>query len=783
MRQRGWLWIRQHPAAALALAALAGITLAEYQSSILSVAALVAASGVAILLSLWRAKQSLWVFLATTLVFACVHRIRLDETFLHPLQAHLLQSGPEAQSLTAEMWLSPLPEVTGSSRSIAKGWLKEYRLAGQGKWQHGTTLKVYLPDGWKLQSAGWYEVHGLLASPRPVTNPGQFDGRRFLLRSGFVAELRAHSCVLKKRGDFQWFAWLQNTANASARWLGRQLQYGLHQDAETVGVIQAMALGATDDAEQLIVESFRDSGTLHIFAVSGLHVVLVGGVVMFFLRLLSVRRSVAVLILIPVVFGYAFMTGWKPSAARAALMVALFFGSTMFERQSSLQNSLGVAALILLGHDTHQACFPGFQLSFGVLWAIAFMAGPWQHRLQPWWQVDSFLPPVLATSWQRLTSRMRQEVAAVVTVSGAAWLGSLPFMLWHFQTLTPVALVANCILVPWSFLCMFASCLSVCAAALHATGTLILINHCNVLLTKVLVAMAGWFAVLPGANVQFSFIHAEAPTAVEWQILHLPDGAAASHLRSQSTHWLLDTGNVRHWRYIVHPYLRSRAVDRLNGVILSHNDADHMGAALLAGKTMHPVRLYTSNLEPRRYDPPFSSMGQLVKEQAGGIPWEKFTPHQRIPLDPDGHAYATMLYPGEGSIHDKADDRCLILRIESGPFSMLWMSDAGFLAEKELLARQKNWQCDVLVRNQHASDFSALEEFIEAANPRVIISSNEPRMAEERLPEALSDYCRKKGIQLLTLDQTGSVSVSINAEELAIRALRQETTLRLSPRR
>ena len=111
--------------------------------------------------------------------------------------------------------------------------------------------------------------------------------------------------------------------------------------------------------------------------------------------MLGLSRSSVVLLLIPSLFFYAFVTGWRPSAVRAATMASIFLAGFVFDRESRLLNSLGAAALAILAFHTNQLFLPGFQLSFLVLLSIVLLTKPIQRPFLGWLFPDPFMPVVL----------------------------------------------------------------------------------------------------------------------------------------------------------------------------------------------------------------------------------------------------------------------------------------------------------------------------------------------------------------------------------------------------
>jgi beta-lactamase superfamily II metal-dependent hydrolase len=146
-------------------------------------------------------------------------------------------------------------------------------------------------------------------------------------------------------------------------------------------------------------------------------------------------------------------------------------------------------------------------------------------------------------------------------------------------------------------------------------------------------------------------------------------------------------------------------------------------------------------------------------------------------------ARATTLYPTAGGWPRRSDDRTLVLRLDLGSFRILWCNDAGFLAEKAMLETlpPEAVRSDMIIRNQHADDFSLLPEFLDAVRPRVIITSNDTFPPEQALPPRVLDECSKRDITLLDQRQTGAVTLGIWADRVDVTATRAISVPELRP--
>jgi competence protein ComEC len=779
-------WAVLNPLARLALAAVTGIIFADYgfgREHPASLPLLAAASSLLIFLR----PRWLPLEIPAALVFASIHQFRLDETTDHPLRAEL--RGKDRVEATVIGYLTPGAEAGmggDGSRQEVSIEASSIQMPGEGRRVTGaTTLHGWMTAKERLPPAGTYEILGRLRLPKRPTNPGQFDSAAHSLRQGFVADFDVRSVRLIKRDRLPVHASFLKAAQRSREWIEHQLEAGIEGEEQPLALIQGMALGVTDEASAEIQRPFRNTGTLHVFSVSGLHVALISTIGWMFLSVLGVKRTTALAILIPAVFAYAFITGWRPSAARAAIMVTVFMTATMVDRKSRLQNSLGTAALALLASDTHQLFTAGFQLSFGVLYAIALLNGPLVNLCRRWTELDPFLPPQIASWRQQRWSQFKTWLASTVSVSSAATVGSLPLMLWHFGLATPIAVLANCLLIPLAFVVLATVCVSVLFATVHLGSALALSNNANWLFAKLMLGGAVLFSKVPGGYFTWQpATHATSRPPIELTILNLPYGEAAQHLRVGDAHWLLDTGSKRAFSRIVQPLLQKQGADTLDGLILSHSDIEHVGGAVRAFSEHGCGLACLGILEPWRHESGASGLKRFLAAQTtDNAPLRFLAEGEKLEFGP--RATASVLYPSRRDLHDKGDDRALVLLIELDGFRILWCNDIGLITEKTLMERNllKSLRCDVLIRNQHVTDYSALPEFLLAARPKIIVTSNVPFLAEQTMPPSLAEYARKKRGTVLDQDVQGAVTLAVGNDQLTAMGFVTGQTVTLNKRR
>ena len=155
-----------------------------------------------------------------------------------------------------------------------------------------------------------------------------------------------------------------------------------------------------------VQENFTMSGTGHLMAVSGLHVGLVAALILGLWRRLGLRGPLPLLLAIVLIFAYAYLTGLRPSALRAALMLSLALGALLLDRENDLPTAMAIAALATLS-STLAPLYGGLQL-------------PWRYPV-----LIYLTPPLkdLLTGSKSLPSRF------VFAVTAAAQIGCCPVRL------------------------------------------------------------------------------------------------------------------------------------------------------------------------------------------------------------------------------------------------------------------------------------------------------------------------------------------------------------------
>jgi ComEC/Rec2-related protein len=625
-------------------------------------------------------------------------------------------------------------------------------------------------------------LQGILKRPNPKRNPASFDYTDFLRNQGIHAEFSCHEKDVKKLGTDKGNPVIAAGLHCRG-WISEQITRGLGEnETEAIAIIKAMALGQRSDSPDYLTDKFRFSGTLHVFAVSGLHVGIVAAIVWFGMSALTglfgLHRNVAVLSVILAVIAYAIITGLRPSAFRAAVMAVIFFGGMLFGREPRVFNSTAAAAMVILLCDTNQLFRPGFQLSFCVLISILAFANPIGKYLYHPFRPDPFLPKSLITPGRRAFNSVSRKIIGLMAMSIASWAGSSLLTWYFFGLITPVSILANLMLIPLAFLVLGTAALSVLLAPIGHPLPAEIVNESNALWAKTAAFSASKFSNIPGAHWAIASPAHLFRDECEVNLPDLPYGGGACHIAMRGEEdWLIDSGSEASFKRAVHPLLRSYGSGQLAGMILSHGDIGHVGGASTGIEEYQPRRLITTPLKST--SPAWRSA--LLKAKEHGIQSEFPSTGEQIHLG-NGYHLHILFPPAENAPGLVADDRCLItqLRTPEG-WRILFMADSGFYTERWLMKhiRPEELRSDIMVQGQHNTDHYGLPGFIDAVAPRAVIVSApyRPRSRESR--HRMKAFIHSQEIELFEQAKTGAISIRFDAEHAYIKAFLGNQSLTL----
>jgi competence protein ComEC len=738
--------VPRQPFVGLALAAAAGIVFADYlltpRFALISSAIVAAISGLALL----RWPSLVFTYLLVGLSFFLLHNFQTTDTPGLWLASRL---GNRPRALGATGCVISEPKVAPNGFATFLLQLNSIELEGKNE---ATKATVFVRWRGNPEFGDELRLFGIAEVIAPPRNPGEFDMRSYLARRDVRRSLfvrYAEDGVLVRRGGGNP---LLRTAQKSRGWMQAALCRGLGDAPDVQSFISGIALGLRHQTPEDIEEPFQQTGTLHLFAVAGLHVGIVAQLLRMLATVAQLSRKWATGLIIPLLLFYAAVTGLHISSVRAALMSSILLGGFFFERKVFTLNSLAAAAFFLLCWDTNEIFSTGFQLSFAVVGAIILLADPLSRLLRRWSAPDPFLPRNLLRGPRYLVDVCLVWVGKGAAVSLAAWIGSLALILWYFHLVTPISLFANLVVVPIAFFILAIALLSLVSAPLLPWVSVIF-NNANLCLARLVLTLVHGFAQIPAGHYYFEHPHWPDGARTKINVLDVGTGAAI-HLRTRHSDWLFDCGSERDYERVLREYLHASGVNKLTGLLLTHGDSLHIGGAASLLLDLPPALLIDNPAADR------STVHRRLRRvfQDRGLTTKSFTAGDSFKLSRD--VIANILHPPRTISAPTADDQAFVIQLcVPSSARLLFMSDSGEATERALLASGTKLQSDIVIKGQHHSGYSGSDAFLDAVQPQLIIVTSRDFPETERVSDQWADRMRVRGIKLFRQDQTGAVEL------------------------
>jgi competence protein ComEC len=618
------------------------------------------------------------------------------------------------------------------------------QIQGLPTWKRGFLTEILVRSD-SLRGVAGSRLHfrGDLQPPPSPRNPNQFDYAAFLARRGihtqvFVSEIPHH--------DFH---------GTPGFWLRQQIRIRSSVDSlfsgANAGLARAIILGDRSDLDPDLRTGFSRAGLAHLMAVSGMHVgfiLMPVWLVLPWFRRSAALRATGLALGGTLLLFYAGITGFSVSVSRASLMAFFMMLARLFHKPGTSMNILGAAALMLLVLDPLMLFDVGFQLSFlAVIIILTTLPG-----------TRYMLPP---SHRYRKTGSLFQFIMVSVLVQG----GLYPLLIHYFNEFSVAGPLSNTLAVPfvqfmflWTFLCLGISLVQPDMAVIANIPGDFVLTALTVYVARIGAHPASWIeGTLPGPwlfgvwffatallaslrlpAVRFKMAAGLLLCLVMLQTVQLHDRLRPPVLEvifwdvGQGDAVLLRTPGGYHYLYdagvwspgsdsaerTILPELKAMGIRRLDGVILSHPHADHIGGIVTL---MHHIPIDTIYQSPVPHDTRLYHryMGLAAEKE---IPVRLLTSGQLIATDPS--LPMMVLAPSERIRASDPNNLSVVLMVKYGDTRLLLTGDAEVEAEEFLTAQFGTFlRADLLKVGHHASKTSSTAPFLEMVRAPEAVAS------------------------------------------------------------
>lgn len=286
-------------------------------------------------------------------------------------------------------------------------------------------------------------------------NPGGFDYKRYCLFQQITHQ------VYLKPGEFEILEGKKQTAfnnfiYAAREWVLNILRSNIKGDKE-LGLAEALLIGYKDDLEQSLVQSYTNTGVVHIIAISGLHLGLIYWLLSAVCKPLKKRKTLKWLSPVIIITGlwlFSLLAGAQPSILRSAVMFTCIVMGESIARRTSIYNTMAVSAFILLCINPYWLWDVGFQLSYAAVLSIII-----------------FMRPIY--NWFYIKNKALDFIWKLNAVTLAAQVLTVPLSIYHFHQFPNLFILTNFVAVPLSSIILLGEILLCVISFIPAIATLL----------------------------------------------------------------------------------------------------------------------------------------------------------------------------------------------------------------------------------------------------------------------------------------------------------------------
>lgn len=614
--------------------------------------------------------------------------------------------------------------------------------------------KIYMDKAIDLPRGTFLKVQGVLHRVEPPRNPGEFNHPVYYETQGIYYTM-AEGKVLAYSPNPVWYE--QKMEEVKEKLSSCFEQIG----GKYAGIFQAMLLGDKHDLDAQIKNQYQMAGIIHILAISGLHLSILGTGFFHVLKRIGAGNGLAGIMALAAMIPYGVLTGSSVATMRSVTMFLVGIGAKISGRSYDLLSSLSVAAILILLESPVCIYYSGFQLSFGAVLGLGWIL------------------PILQETFE--DNRLASPFLGAVSVH----LVMIPLLLYSFSEVSVLGIFLNLLVIP------------------TVSGVLVsgLAGVCGGMISLVL----GKFLILPGKFLlavynglgdlccRFSFCTWVGGKPEMWQMVlyylvlivfmellrranekEQPIRAAGKSVMagiyicllvvlSWKDHsglrvtfldvgqgdgivwekdgdcYLVDGGSTSQTMvgtYRILPFVKSRGISRIQAAFITHTDEDHCNGVI---EILEAQIAHTTSVKIERLILPVWEQKPKTYFQLEGLAKRARIPVFYVKRGEELRAddlEISILNPGPEFSEEDVNGGSIVMQTVYGEFRGIFTGDIGEEQEREILADVQ--ECALLKVAHHGSKNSSCEEFLKKANPLIsVISVAENNLYHHPHPDAV----------------------------------------------
>ena len=634
-------------------------------------------------------------------------------------------------------------------------------------------------------------IKGSFNSPKGKTNYRGFDYKNFLKTKMIYGTVNSNNIIVLSKN--------KNIFNEIFLKIKKLIQSNF--EPKISNVVLGIFLGYTNEISEEIKENFNDSNISHILAVSGMHI---GYLILFFSFIFNIflEKKYSNILIIFFLTVYLNIVGFSPSVVRATIMMILLLCAKLFHRRNDIWTSLSFSLLIILVYN------PFSIMNVGLLFSYSATIG-----------IILFL---------RISHTEKKIINTIgITISASIFL--LPITAVFFNKIPILILFISCIsgffagiiFILTLILVFFGKITLIIKMVGFFTKSLLLLTNIgsNMPLNKIFVVMPNVFEVILYYSVLFISIFIFSiykhrrkynkvfnkriknlinllkyryiqkkkqvksivvivliffvtvnliPKNLKIHFIDVGQGDSCLIITPHNKKILIDGGGSENYdvgNNTLVPYLLARRIKKIDFIIISHFDTDHVGGLLTVMENLKVENVVISR--QGEISENYNKFEQIIKEKHIKV----IAVGQVDTLDIEKNLYFDILWPNNDNLisDNVLNNNSIVCKMYYKDFSFFFTGDIEEIAEEQILQEYRNnlqiLKSDILKVAHHGSKTSSTEEFIDAVKPKIALIGVGEKNTFGHPNDEVIKRLEKLAVKIYRTDQMGEIKIMVNNKE------------------
>lgn len=629
------------------------------------------------------------------------------------------------------------------------------------------SIRMYSED--QVEIGNEVIISGKVYGVKAKRNEGGFDQVVYGKSQGYIGSMYGNVMKIDDTNNYRIRKYLDKIRVSH----GLRIQELLPE--KPAEVISTLLLGLKN-SDTTIKNNFRVAGLIHILAISGLHITLIGiGLFNILVRFLR-KENVCAVLVISFLGLYCIYTGLHVSTIRATVMIGIYLGQYIFVRRYDKTSALFVAVFIIVVNNPYELMSVGFLLSFAAVFSIFYIT------------------PKLG-----MGEGTGQEVLDSMRIMVAIWIGITPLLIYYFYYMPVYSLIVNFFVLPIIVVIIAISIVGITMSYIvMAIGKFIisvtfwLVNYMLIvtefvaqlpysyinvgkphILVMVLyytvlivwVSEANKYIIRMGIMALFIvviFTNLMGRNELKIRIMDVGQGDCAI-ISYSNKYMMIDSGGDLKKRdknvgaLVLKPFYESQGINCIDTVFITHSDYDHIYGIM---EIMDEIKINQIILSAN-YKESTDKMYIKLRDMAESLDIAIVYFEQGDQLEIKDLSI-TCLGPNVKNYQKNNNDNSLVLHLELDEFDALFLGDIGQEEELRLL-EQYDWEQDsveLLKVAHHGSVKSSAKVFIQTLEPDLSVVSVGANNMYGHPSESVMISLDKWSDRVKTTEDSGEIIIS-----------------------